>query len=269
MPASPAQPPRSKPVLLFFFAIVVFTLTFGIFALLRNPAKRSGTDPLFVYCAASLKAPMEQITADYARDKGVTVELTFGGSQTLLANISVSKRGDLYLPADDSYLATARDKGLIGEALPIAGQTAVLAVPKGNPKQIRTLAELGNSKLTLSQANPDTAAIGKLVRAQPGNLWMTLSNRTIVFKPNVVDAANDVTLGAVDAAIVWDSMGQRYPDLDFIPLPELAVVKANVAVSVLKCSEHPEAATQLAHYIAARDKGLKRFAENGFAVPFP
>ena len=43
-----------------------------------------------------------------------------------------------------------------------------------------------------------------------------LSNQTVVFKPTVVDAANDVKLGAVDAAIVWDSMAKQYPDLEFV-----------------------------------------------------
>jgi molybdate transport system substrate-binding protein len=267
MPASPAQPPRSKPVLLLFFAIVVFTLAFGIVALLRDPVSpRNQANRLLVHCAASLKTPMEKVAADYLRDTKVAVELSFGGSQTLLANIAISKRGDLYVPADDSYIAFAREKNLITESLPLAEQTAVLAVPKGNPKRIASLTDFANSSLTLSQANPEAAAIGKLVRAHLGTLWSALSNRTVVFKPTVIDAANDVKLGAVDAAIVWDSMQQQYPDLEFIRAPELAGVKAKVAVAVLKCSERPEAAQQFARYVAARDKGLKHFEQSGFTL---
>jgi len=270
MAESPAQPPRSKPVLLFFFGIVLLTMTFGIVALLQNPAPpQTGADTLLVYCAASLKAPMEKIAADYLREAGVAMELSLGGSQTLLANIAISKRGDLYLPADESYIALARDKDLITDALPLAEQTAVIAVPRGNPKRIRALADLANSPLTLSQANPETAAIGKLLRAQQGTVWAALSNRTVVFKPNVIDAANDVKLGAVDTAIVWDSMQQQYPDLEFIRLPELEGVKAKVAVSVLKCSRQSEAAQKLARYIAAPDKGLKHFQQNGFTLLAP
>lgn len=256
------------PVLFLFFGIVLFTLTFGIVVLLMNP-DHAGARPLLVYCAASLKAPMEKIAADYLRETGIAVELSLGGSQTLLANISISQRGDLYLPADDSYIALAREKNLIVESWPLAEQAAVIAVPKGNPKRIHSLADFANSSLRLSQANPDTAAIGKLLRAQQSSLWTTLSNRTVVFKPNVVDAANDVKLGAVDAAIIWDSMQQQYPDLEFIRSPELEAVKAKVAVSVLKCSEQPEAAQKFARYIAARDKGLKHFEQNGFTVPPP
>src|SRR4051812_11386517 len=177
MAAADTHAPRSKPVLFLFLGIVVFTLTFGVVALLRGPNTRSSkSQPLLVYVAASLKAPMEQIAADYQREAGVQIDLSFGGSQTLLASIQISKRGDLYLPADDSYLALAREKKLIGETFALAEQTAVLVVPKGNPKHVRTLAEFRDSTLRLSQANPDTAAVGKLLRAatEPSGLWQML-----------------------------------------------------------------------------------------------
>ena len=87
-----------------------------------------------------------------------------------------------------------------------------------------------------------------------------------VFKPTVVDAANDVQLGAVDAAFVWNSMRQQYPELDFIALPELERVRAKIAVGVLQCSQQPDAALKLARYIAAQDKGLKHFQQSGFFI---
>lgn len=269
MPVTDTPAPRSKPVLFLFLGIVVLTLTFGVVALLRGPGTGSKElRPLLVYGAASLKAPLEQIAADYLDATGVRAELSFGGSQTLLANIEITKRGDVYLPADDSYLALAREKKLIGQTFSLAEQTAVLAVPKGNPKRIRSLNQLRDSTIRLSQANPDTAAIGKLLRTatEASGLWPMLSNRTVVFKPNVVDAANDVKLGAVDAAIVWDSMEQLYPDLEFIRLRELESVRAKVAVGVLQCSDQPEAALKFARFLAAPQKGLRRFKENGFAV---
>src|SRR6516162_199366 len=88
--------------------------------------------PIVVYCAAALKAPLEEIATEYEKAFGVPVQLQFGASQTLLANAEVARRGDLYLPADDSYLQLARDKGLLAEVLPLARMTAVLAVRKGN-----------------------------------------------------------------------------------------------------------------------------------------
>jgi ABC-type molybdate transport system substrate-binding protein len=191
----------------------------------------------------------------------------FGGSRTLLANIAVTRRGDLYLPADESYLVIAREKNLIRASLPVAGQSAVVAVPRGNPKGIRSLAAIVEARLTLSQADPETETIGGLlgVSLLP-SLWLALSNRTAVFKPNVSDAANDVKLGAVDAAIVWDSMRHQFPDLDLIQAPELASVRASVAVAVLSCSRQPQAAQKFAAYVASPQQGLRRFEGSGFTT---
>jgi molybdenum ABC transporter molybdate-binding protein len=265
MVASPSATPRSKPVLYVFGVIALLTLALGLGAMFRGPAPGK-SPPLLVHCAASLKAAMTAIAADYQRETGTSVELTFGGSQTLLANIDITRRGDLFLPADDSYLTPARAKNLIASTIPLAEQTAVLAVQRGNPKGLRTLADLRNSSAALSQADPDAAAIGKLVRdaTTASGLWLVISNRVSVFKPTVTDSANDVKLGAVDAAIVWDSMQGQYPGLEFVRAPELAQVKAKIAIAVLNCSAQRQASEEFARYVATPEKGLRRFEANGF-----
>ena len=263
--------PRSRPVLYLFMGIALMTVALGIVATFRAPkTSKPKQRTLLVHAAASLKAPLEKIAVEYERETGTRIELNYGGSQTLLANISIARRGDLYLPADDSYLAPARERQLISNSLPIATQSAAIAVPRGNTKEIRLLADLTQG-VRLSQANPETAAIGKLLRqaTTASGLWNALSNHTVVFKPNVIDAANDVRLGAVDAAIVWDSMRGQFPDLDFITVPELSAVKASVAVAVLNCSKQPAAATEFARYIASPDCGLKQFEQNGFRITPP
>ncbi len=269
MPPPDRITPRSRSVLLLFAGIVVFTLLLGLVATFRN-VPDTETAPLMVHCAASLKTVMTEIAEVYERETGSRVELSFGGSQTLLANIAISHRGDLFLPADDSYVSMAQQKGLIANTFALAEQTAVLAVQKGNPKHIHSLQDVRNSTLTLSQANPDAAAIGKLLReaTMSNGLWQSLSNHTKVFKPTVIDAANDVKLGAVDAAVVWDSMQNQYPNLDFVRAPELESVKAKVAISVLQCSAQPEAAEKFARYVAATNQGMRQFESNGFR-PLP
>ena len=269
MPPPATPPPQAKTLLYSFLGIAALTFLFGIVALFKSPVSNpKNAPPLLVFCAASLKTPVEIIAADYRRATGTRVELSLGGSQTLLANLQITRRGDLYLPADDSYLDLAREKKLVAQTFPLARQTAVIAVARGNPKQVRRLSDCTNSSISLAQASPETAAVGKLLRAatERTGLWLALSNRTLVFKPTVVDAANDVKLGAVDAAFVWDSMQKQYADLEFIRAPELAAVEARVAVSVLTCSAQPEAALKFARYLAARETGLKHFQESGFNI---
>jgi molybdenum ABC transporter molybdate-binding protein len=222
--------------------------------------------PLVVFCAASLKSPVEAIAQDYQKRYGIEVQLQFGASQTLLANLEVAHRGDLYLPADDSYTGLARGKNLIRESLPLAAQQARIAVQKGNPKGIHSVADLLRDDVKLAQANPDAAAIGKLVRAalEKTGQWDVVNKKTFVFKGTVNDAAADVKLGAVDVSFGWDSMAKQYPDLDFVAAPELAGVVAQMSVNVLASAANPPAALHFARYLAANDRGLLKFKAAGF-----
>ena len=122
----------------------------------------SGTGvELLMHCAAGLRAPVENVVAAYRDAFGVSVQLNYGGSNTLLSQIEISKTGDLFLSADDSYTQLARDKGLIREVLPLALMRPVIAVKRGNPKQIQSLADLLRPDVIVALGNPDQAAIGK------------------------------------------------------------------------------------------------------------
>src|SRR5689334_17538838 len=132
------RPGRANTYLLAFLGSVAVLA--GLVGLLawdpENWLARGGqaAEPLVVYCAAGVRAPVEAVAKQYEAAYGVPVRLQYGGSQTLLAGIEVSRRGDLYIPGDDSYLKAARDKGLIDETIPLARMTPVLVVRQGNPK---------------------------------------------------------------------------------------------------------------------------------------
>jgi ABC-type molybdate transport system substrate-binding protein len=76
--------------------------------------------------------------------------------------------------------------------------------------------------------------------------------------------ANDVKLGSVHAGIVWDTTVNLYDDLEAVRSPELDPGIAHVEVGVLESSRTPTKALRFARYLAARDQGLRTFAEHGF-----
>jgi molybdate transport system substrate-binding protein len=234
----------------------------------RPPAATNAgpQQPLVIYCAASNKSVMEAVRGDYERAYGTRLQIQYGPSQTLLAALEVSAAGDLYLPADDGYLAMARQRELVADEFPLARMQAVVAVPRGNPKEIKRLGDLLRGDVRLSQASPDAAAIGKLTREalEPSGNWEKLHARTTVYKTTVNEVANDVKVGAVDAGIVFDAVLTDYDTLEAVTIPELANVKAHVAVAVLKASRQPRQALHLARYLASLDKGLARYREFGF-----
>jgi molybdate transport system substrate-binding protein len=232
-----------------------------------SPVSATGPqEPLVIYCAASNRSVLEAIRADYERAYGRPLQIQYGASQSLLAALELSGSGDLYLPADDSYLTLARQRQLVAEEFPLAQMRVVVAVPKGNPKHIERLADLLAGDLRISQASPDSAAIGKLTKStlEASGDWERLHARTTVYKTTVNEVANDVKVGAVDAGIVFDVVLHDYDTLQAVTIPELAQARAHVAVAVLKTSRQPEQALHLARYMASRDKGLVRYKEFGF-----
>ena len=240
----------------------------GLLFAMRGKAGPASGQPLVVFCAAGIRAPVEAVARAYERETGVGVQLQFGGSQTLLANLEISKTGDLYIPADESYLALAQTKRLTRESIPLARMHAVLAVPKGNPKRLMSLADVTRDGVRLAQANPDAAAVGKLVREalQKSGQWDAVAARTVVFKGTVNDVANDVKLGTVDAGFIWDAMRGLYPDIETVELPELAGVEARISAAVLASAKDPAAALRFALFLGARDKGLPEFQRAGYEV---
>jgi molybdate transport system substrate-binding protein len=248
------------------FAALVAALAFDPSAWLGP--RRETSRPLVVFCAAGLKPPVEAAARLYQERYGVEVQLQYGGSNTLLATLQVSDRADLYLPADDSYVATAREKGLIDEAVPLARMRPVVAVRKGNPKQIRSLDDLLSRDLRVAQANPEAAAVGRVAKAAltPKGKWDALERRVVVTKPTVNDVAADVQLGAVDAGVVWDVTVRSIDGLEAVPAPDFDRVSALLSACVVRTTSQPTAALRFARFLAARDRGLVEFTRYGFAA---
>ena len=246
----------------------------GIFTILstdRRAGSNGGstsTEPIMIFCAASNRAVMEAVKTDYEKETGNTLEIQYGPSQTLLSSIEVSGAGDLYLPADDSYLTLGREKGLIEEVVPIAMQQGVIAIRKDNPKTIRAFEDLFRDDVRFVQANPDGAAVGKVTRRtlKKQNLWEKTNKATTAYRVTVTEAANDILVDAADAAIVYDAVLHTYPDLTFIEVPELKDTASDISIGVISGTKQPQRALHFARYISAKDRGLKRYDEFGFRI---
>lgn len=255
-----------SPARLFVLACVLLGTLVGVYAYLYDPLGWRGSRPLVVWCAAGLKGPVETLAEAYEKETGQRVELRFGASQSILAQLEVTHQGDLYLPADDSFVALARQKGLIAETLPLATQRPVVVVPKGNPKGYTSLADALAKGAKFSAANPDAAAVGAVTRTalKGAGLWEKFEKQTIVTKATVNEIPADVTIGAVDAGVIWDPLLAGIPDLEGLAAPELAQADATLSACVLATTEQPAAALRFARFLAARDRGSETFRAKGW-----
>lgn len=238
----------------------------ALLALALVPAPSAQPRPLVVLAAAALKQPLDAIAKDYHHATGRRVQITYGASQTLLTGLELARRGDLYIPADDSYLAGPREKGIVTLELPVAEMRPVLAVRKGNPRQITSLQDLLRPAVRLGQANPDAAAIGKVVRdaLRRQGQWQSIAQHTRAFKGTVSDVVGDLRAGALDAGFIWDAMVGQSEDLEQVEIAELRGAQAMVALAVLAGSSQPQTAREFAEYMVT--VGREEFRRAGYSV---
>lgn len=248
-------------------SIAVIGLLIGILANNQSARTNSSSKPIRLICAAGIKPPVDAVIEKYQDETSRRVTVRYGGSGTLLGGLKVDPdSAELYLAADDSYVQLAREAGLAAESIPLATMKPVIAVAAGNPKEIRTAEDLLRADIKVGLAKPEAAAVGKISKQAftESGIWDELSTKVKVFKTTVNDIANDLHLGTIDAAIIWDSTVLQYDNLEAIPIPELDQHVRTVAVTVVSTTDRASEALHFARYLAARDRGCEIFEEFGY-----
>lgn len=241
-------------------------------SVLRRPAViERDAERLVLYCAAGLQAPVRQVIADYERyyqekhGKPLRVRVEYAGSGTLLSRLRVERSGDLFLAGDHAFIDLAREYGLVGESLELATMTPVIAVAEHSVDAIESLDDLLTGDYRIAIGTPEGTAIGAATREalQNQGLWEAFAGNVEVTKPTVNDLANDVKLGAVDAAIVWDVIARQF-GLRHVADPALTGQSARVEIGILSATRQPSAALHFARFLAAPEHGARRFKEHHF-----
>ena len=222
-------------------------------------------------CAAGIRSPAQEIVDAYEQEYDVRIQVDYGGSGALLSKLEISRQGDVFLTAEQSQVETGREKGLLAEAIPVATLVPVIAVAKGNPKDIRSVHDFAREDLRVALCAPESAAAGKVTErlledsGVKDAVMQAVQERGVV-KPTVNDVANDVKIGAMDAAIVWDVTVKEYPELAAVPIENCETYKQSVFITVLRDTPQPTSALRFARYLSAKDKGLAVFQQHGYAV---
>jgi molybdenum ABC transporter molybdate-binding protein len=243
-------------------ALLLALLLFSLKRMGESGSSNGGT--LMVFCAAGVKKPIVEIAKQYQEEFGVEVQLQYGGTSTLLSQVQIAKRGDLFIAADDTAVAKAGEKGATRETLAMAVQYPVIAVAAGNPKGIRSVGDLLRDDVRVAVGNPEAASIGKATRRGMGALWDAFEKKAAVMKPTVTELAQDLKVDAVDAAVIWNSTVPQFAGLEAVRVPEFDAELDNVSVSVLAASEQPAEALRFARYLSAPEKGGVVFKKMSF-----
>lgn len=165
-----------------------------------------------VFAASSLSDAFEEIgSAINGAHPNITVRFNFAGSQTLVTQLEDGAEADVLATADSSTMDRAVAGGLVGDhPVRFARNVLVLAVPRGNPADISSVADLARPGVKLVVAGP-TVPAGMYAReaicanaASEGPGFLSAVQANIVSEEEDVRAVlAKLQLGEADAGLVY------------------------------------------------------------------
>jgi molybdate transport system substrate-binding protein len=232
-----------------------------------GPAAQAGTSSLTltIYAAASLRAALARVTADYpATHPGTALTVSTDSSAALEAQIEQGAPADVFLSADAKNPQKLVALGLAPEAVPFAGNVLAIIVPRTdrgspNPAAIRNpidLARHGVKIVAAGDAVPITTYARQLVAnlaRQPGfpsGFTAAYDANVVSREDNVSAIVSKVALGEGDAGIVYMTDALSSTEVTRVDVPPGADVVATYAGAALKGSRHPDAARAFLTWLA-------------------
>jgi len=227
---------------------------------------------ILVHCAAGMRLPIEIISKAFEAETGTKVELSYDGSNKLLGQIKLTRRGDVYIAGDADYIGMAQKEGFVVEAKSLCYFVPVIMVKKGNPKKIGELADCLKATVRLGQGDDKAAAIGRIMpRLLALNHIDTASWRkqVVMVTPTVNELGVAIKLGTLDAVVVWSAVAANYTDVcEQVQIPLEKNVIPEVGAATLRFSKNSVLAQSFLKFLVS-EKARKILTENHYLVERP
>ena len=73
----------------------------------------SSQESILVFAGAGLKAPLDEIGPAFTQKYGIAVQYNYGGAGTLVSQMNLTRKGDVFMPGSTTEFQTAKDQGLV------------------------------------------------------------------------------------------------------------------------------------------------------------
>ena len=228
-----------------------------------------GKEKLFLYSGAGLRLAVNECVDVFSKEFNAEMEVNYAGSGVLLNQVQMTKKGDLFMPGDVSYVDRVKPASLVESKRTVCYFIPVILVRKDNPKDIQGIRDLVKPGIALGLGDPEVSAIGRTsVRIlEKNNMDMEAIKKNLVFSSLTVgELGVQIQLGKIDAAIVWDATAAQYADFgDIVKIPVEKNVISTVAIGLLSSSENKELARKFIELIVS-ERGQKIFRKYNFST---
>lgn len=215
------------------------------------------------FCGAVNRRAVDEVIERFADREGIAINTIYNGCgiltgqmQTIRNQESNKAFPDVYMACDRCYLENV--KNWFQEDMDISDTKVMIAVPKGNPKGIQSLADLAKPGMRLAVGQPQQCTIGALTRMMLDKEGLTDGIMKNVVQETASSAmlVPQVITDHVDAALAYqtDTMAEK-DKVDTIPTGS-AYDRAIQPFSIARASAYK--------YIGRRLKQTLRQAKSQF-----
>ncbi len=221
------------------------------------------------FCGAASKPAMEEAARIFTEKTGIKVYLNFGGSGTVLSQMKIAKEGDLYIPGSQDFMVIAERERIVdsGSVEIIAYLIPSIVVHPGNPRNIRTLADLAKPGIKVGIGNPESVCLGLYAFEilESAGLLEAVGKNIVTYAESCEKAATLVALKSVDAIIGWDVFPAWNPGtMQAVPLKVEQLPRiAYVPVAISNFSKDKESANRFRNFLVSAE-GKKIFGKWGY-----
>lgn len=239
-----------------------------------TPDTTAAAPTVRVAAASDLKFVLDEAVARLGqRTPAIVVEVSYGSSGTLHAQLRQRAPYDVFLSADAEYPRDLVSRGIgaerdlfayaIGRLVIWAPRGSVLPVDRDG---VRALTRASR----IAIANPRHAPYGRAAEAalRRAGIWDDVRQR-LVLGENVTQAAQFVQSGAAEAGIIAKSLALAPPMRDagrFVDVPDEMYPRLEQAGLILPWAGSRQAAAAIRDFLTG-DEGRQLLARYGFGLP--
>ncbi len=234
-------------------------------ALATAAGSQPAPPPLRIFAAASLTEPFHALEITWLADPArAPLEFQFAGSSTLATQLEEGAIADVLATADEPTMQRVVDKGLAAKPALFAHNRLVIAVEKGNPKQVAKLADLARTDLVVVLAAPEVPA-GRYARQMLDAAHVTVAPRSL--EENVKAVVTKVALGEADVGVVYVTDVRAAADkVEAVAVPEAASIEVGYWIAALANAPQPAAARAFVDLVLGL-QGRGALEKAGFTPP--
>ena len=223
---------------------------------------------LSVLAAAGARPAIDEICAKFTAQYGIEVEVNYGGGGEVLSRMVLARNGDVYIAPEQRFMDSALEKQAIdaGTIKSLAYMIPVVAVSRGDPKQITCLSDLAKPGVRVAITRTDTTLLGKFAPEifEKAGLSEAIGKNIVTTASDPNNLLTMLVMGSIDAGIIWNFYGTSASDkIDIIFLPPEQLTGIGQMQAAVSTYSNNKSALRFIDFLSS-PQGNEIFKNNGY-----